>query len=212
MPTRPLPMVPLALVALTLAGCASTPARDPIPPAPRYATPVSQAPVEAGAELEAAPKFYKAGRLYVGGQPDADALDAMARDGVTMVINLRSEREMADPAFAGWGETVESMGVEYVHIPLGGSDGYEPEDVEAFNRALARCDGAALVHCASGGRARVMWTAHLIDARGYDPNAANEVVLTMGGQRSALEKLLGREMDARLGAPLPPPEDEKSPE
>lgn len=159
-----------------------------------------------GAELSAHEDFYRAGDLIFGPQPDADGFSQFKAEGVTTVINLRSNEEMADLITeAGLDETatLQATGLRYIHIPLGGDDGYAPEDVEAFANAVETAEGPVLIHCFSGGRARTMWQAYLVKHRGYSLREAEAVAATIGGTPTSLEMLLGRDVRPSLGAPLP---------
>jgi uncharacterized protein (TIGR01244 family) len=181
---------PLALFAVIVAsssmvvGCASGGGSGGAAGAekPRtYDTPVSQAWVRKGVPIPEAPGFYQAGRLFAGGQPTADDLRVMRGMGVTMVINLRSKAEMADPELRAWPRTVRSMGLDYVHVPLGEDERVEVKDVQRFFAALDDCDGAALVHCADGERVRDVWELHLMYERGYSQQRAHYFAQTLGG-------------------------------
>ncbi len=62
------------------------------------------------------------GPAYVAGQPSEDALRAMKAEGVTTIINLRTQREMDNRKAVPYDEEAlaEELGMTYVHIPLGG--------------------------------------------------------------------------------------------
>lgn len=164
--------------------------------------------VVTGAAIDGREGFYRAGSLSFGGQPAAGDFQAFRDEGVTTVINLRSRQEMADLLVeegVDEASAVQADGMRYIHLPLGGDDGYEPADVEAFAAAVESAPGPVLIHCASGGRVRTMWQAYLVKHRGYTPAAAERVAATIGGGPSALEQLLGRDMRPSLGERLPPP-------
>ncbi len=183
-------------VGLAMSGCASDRAQR------AQAGPA----VVPGTALEGREDFYRAGDLVFGPQPDAAGFEAFRADGVATVINLRSHEEMTTLlAEEGLDETstLSAQGVRYIHIPLGGDDGYEPADVEAFAAAIEGAQGPVLIHCASGGRARTMWQAYLVKHRGYTLREAEEVASTIGGTPTALEQLLGRDVRTSLGGTLP---------
>lgn len=185
----------VCLVPLLAGGCAGT------------ERPVSRGPaVVTGAPIEGSEGFFRAGALAFGPQPDPAAIESFQAMGITTVINLRSRQEMADLLTEdGLDEPslVAGGGMQYIHIPLGGEDGYEPADVAAFAAAVERAPGPVLVHCASGGRARTMWQAYLVSRRGYTPAQAETIAGTLGGAPSPLEQLLGRDVQPRLGGQLP---------
>jgi protein tyrosine phosphatase (PTP) superfamily phosphohydrolase (DUF442 family) len=83
----------------------------------------------------------------------------------------------------------------FVEIPLGGNEGYAPEDVAALKAALgSRKEGKVLLYCASGGRAMTLWIAHLVMNEGLTLEAAQERARAAGMlRRSGLERLLDRD-------------------
>lgn len=89
--------------------------------------------------------------LYCGGQPSPDQLAAFAAtcpDGC--IVNLRPAAEMGE-----WSEEslAQSLGLDYVHIPVAGPQDLSPAAVQKLAMALQQHAGkGALVHCASGQR------------------------------------------------------------
>ncbi len=111
-----------------------------------------------------------AGALQIAGQPTADALREYAANGVTTVINLRTQQEMDNRNSVPYDEAalLEELGVSYVHIPLGGPDTpYTPAAVEEFATAFEGADGKVLLHCTVAWRASHMWAAYLVKHKGY---------------------------------------------
>lgn len=158
-----------------------------------------------GSALAEPEGFYQAGTIVFGPQPDEALFLAMRDRGVGTVINLRSRQEMEDlHEETGLDEAaaIERAGMAYIHIPLGGEDGYAPGDIDAFAAAIESADGDILVHCRSGARARIMWQAYLVERRGYSLAEAAAVAKTIGERPSALERLLDREIRPRAGRPL----------
>jgi uncharacterized protein (TIGR01244 family) len=142
-------------------------------------------------------RIFKDGRVFIGGQPDADALRALPEQGITAVINLRTPKEMGDTTRVSFDEAalVDSLGLAYVQIPLGGDDHpYTPEAVDAFAEALEQHTGPVLLHCTSGGRASQLWAAYLVRHRGWDVTAAYARGEAIGIGRSAFSRLLDRKL------------------
>lgn len=111
-----------------------------------------------------------AGALQIAGQPTADALREYAANGVTTVINLRTQQEMDNRNAVPYDEAalLEELGVNYVHIPLGGPDTpYTPASVDEFAAAFEGADGKVLLHCTVAWRASHMWAAYLVKNKGY---------------------------------------------
>jgi len=108
--------------------------------------------------------FADTGPVFIGGQPTADALRGLAAQGVTTVINLRTQQEMDNRRQVPFDEAalLQELGVEYVHVPLGGPDTpYTPEAVDKVAAAIASAKGKVLLHCTIAWRASHMWAAYL---------------------------------------------------
>ncbi len=78
--------------------------------------------------------LYKDGRVYIAGQPSEGALQTFEELGVTVVVNLCTLREMEDRQRISFDEeaAVARLGMQYVHIPLGGDE--HPCTPEALDR------------------------------------------------------------------------------
>lgn len=122
-----------------------------------------------------------AGPAYIAGQPTEAALEALATDGVTTVINLRTHAEMSDPERVAFDEAekVNALGMEYVQIEQGPEGTLTPVALDAFAAAMAQAEGKVLVHCASGVRASQMWAAYLVREKGLTMEAAVAEAETM---------------------------------
>jgi uncharacterized protein (TIGR01244 family) len=96
--------------------------------------------------------------FYIAGQPDLAGLEAFAKLGGTLVINLRRSVEMDRIPFDE-DEQAEKVGLDYLAIPVSPGS-FSAEDIWAFDRAVREADGPVLVHCASGNRAAAMVAAH----------------------------------------------------
>ena len=90
-------------------------------------------------------------KLVTSGQPSVEELDAIARDGVEVVINLALHD---DPRYSLPDESgsVEARGMDYIHIPVK-FDAPTEEDLLAFFDAMEANRGRKLlVHCAANKR------------------------------------------------------------
>ena len=90
-------------------------------------------------------------KLVTSGQPSVEELDALARDGVEVVINLALHD---DPRYSLPDESgsVEARGMKYIHIPVK-FDAPSEEDLLAFFDAMEENRGRKLlVHCAANKR------------------------------------------------------------
>jgi len=139
--------------------------------------------------------LWRDGRVFIGGQPDEAALARFQKTGVTAVVNLRTTAEMDDRERVPFDESavVESLGMEYVHIPLGGDDHpYTPAAVDRFADVLQRHEGLVLLHCTVGWRASYMWSAYLVREQGFSLAAAMARGDAMAIGNLPIEGLLGR--------------------
>lgn len=117
------------------------------------------------------------GAMHVAGQPTADALREFAGNGVTTVVNLRTQQEMDNRRQVPYDEAalLEELGVTYVHIPLGGPDTpYTPAAIEQFAAAVEAAEGEVLLHCTVAWRASHLWAAYLVKHKGYSLEDAVE--------------------------------------
>jgi uncharacterized protein (TIGR01244 family) len=83
------------------------------------------------------------------GQPSAEALESLAKEGYTTVIDLRSAQE--DRGFDE-AATVEGLGMKYVSLPVSGGAGVTYENAAELDRILSETEGPVLLHCASSNR------------------------------------------------------------
>lgn len=142
-----------------------------------------------------APALHREGRLVFSAQPDEGTLRSVVSEGAGTVVNFRRESEMEGVPFDE-AAVVEGAGARYVHLPLGGSPGeepgYDPEDVDKLAEVLKNAEGDVYMHCASGGRARTIWTAYLVKYEGLSEEEAILRAQRVGQEPSALDRLLGK--------------------
>ncbi|MFT6734118.1 MAG: hypothetical protein ACJAS9_002313 [Polaribacter sp.] len=87
--------------------------------------------------------------LTTGGQPSKADLAKMAKNGVKVIVNLRTKSE-----FNKFDEkkVVESLGMKYVSIPIGDDKDFNLNNVNLLDQALADLKDPAVVYCASSNR------------------------------------------------------------
>lgn len=88
-------------------------------------------------------------RLVSSGQPDEATLRAIADEGFTAVVDLRTETE--DRGFDEQ-EAVNQMGMVYASLPISGAADVTFDNAAVLNHILANYEGRILIHCASGNR------------------------------------------------------------
>lgn len=109
--------------------------------------------------------------LLTGGQPTEADLRAAAAAGYKTVINLRPGSEMAGIDESG---QVESLGMHFISIPIGGAADLTEENARRLDRAMATSESMPMIiHCASGNRvgALLALRANLIQGK-----SANEAL------------------------------------
>lgn len=141
-------------------------------------------------------------RVTITGQPTAEQLNNLKGTN-TLVINSRTDAESSRIDF-NQQELLNQINVDYARVPMGGDNGYTPDQVAAFAAAFEAHDGPVLMHCASGGRSRTLYAAYLIEYKNFSPDRAMDVIRAMGQGPSGLEMLLGERLSIqRTGKALP---------
>jgi len=141
--------------------------------------------------------FAEVDNLYISGQPDKESLAKLKSEGLSTVINLRTEKEMSNREYVPFDEkaVVDSLGMDYINIPLGGPDSpYNNEALIKFADALTTAEGKVLLHCTVGRRASHMWAAYLIQFKGFSPDKAIEHAKAINFGEWPLEGLLGKKL------------------
>ncbi|KAA3611801.1 MAG: hypothetical protein DWQ01_06870 [Planctomycetota bacterium] len=139
--------------------------------------------------------LVQTGPLWIAGQPSEQDFERFAEEGVQLVVNLRTPAEMDNRQRVPFDEAekVRALGMEYLHIPLGGDDfPYDPDAVDRFAEALARYDTKALLHCTVAWRASHLWAAYLVRHHGWSLDQAMEHAKAINFGDLPLEGLLGR--------------------
>jgi uncharacterized protein (TIGR01244 family) len=192
-------LIPLFLVWLT--GCAGNNPFPEVAPQPETVTFLGldrSAPPDTVADVAGFKhRIHREGRVYLGGQPEPDALRTLARRGVTAVINLRTPKEMADSTKVAFDEAalVDSLGLDYVWIPLGGKEHpYTPAAVETFAATLEQHRGPVLVHCTGAGRVGHLWAAYLVRYHGFGVSEAFERGVVAGIGVPPMARMLDRDL------------------
>jgi uncharacterized protein (TIGR01244 family) len=131
------------------------------------------------------------GRITFFGQPSKEEIEAFAKAGGKVVINARTVGEM-DKLNYDEKAFVESLGMQYIHIPTsGGNFGYALRDQLA--NAIDQTDGDILFHCKSGSRAATIYALYMMDEYGLKETVAIGKSLELGmgrGMISLIERTL----------------------
>jgi protein tyrosine phosphatase (PTP) superfamily phosphohydrolase (DUF442 family) len=160
---------------------------------------LNEAPIDSVYRVEGRKDLFRSTNFYFGGQPNLETLRWLKTQGVTTIINLRSEKENKDFAETAFDEAsiAGELGMSYASIPLGDKSSYRPQAVDTFAQVLASHGGKAFIHCLSAGRATYLWMAYLVRHRGMSLDDA-----AMIGRRmkysTTLEDLLGAKISLTI--------------
>jgi uncharacterized protein (TIGR01244 family) len=199
---HPFLVAALAAFALVSGGFAGEPdAGRPAVEIDRAALPVA---VDDPAGVER--RLYRDGRVYIAGQPTAEALARFRELGVTAVVNLRGQSEMDQRESVPFDERaeLEKLGIEYVHLPIAGDEQpWRPAVVDELAAVLERHRGPVLLHCTVAWRASYVWTAYLVRHLGLPLAEAVRRGEAIGMSPDPLATLLDRPVE-RAFADEPP--------
>jgi protein tyrosine phosphatase (PTP) superfamily phosphohydrolase (DUF442 family) len=161
--------------------------------------PLSAAPIDSVYKVEGKKDCFRSTNFYFGGQPTLETLRWLKSEGVTLVVNLRSEKENKDFAETAFNEEnlVRELGMAYASIPLGDKASYRPQAVDSLALELKTHTGKAFIHCLSGGRASYMWVAYLVRHRGYSLDDAVAIAKRIK-YPTTLEDLLGAKISLSI--------------
>lgn len=107
--------------------------------------------------------------LLTGAQPGAGEWNVLAAGGVTTVINLRPDAEMAGRDEAG---EVRAAGLRYASLPVAGPADITVENARELKRLIDAADGTVIVHCASGNRVGALLALAAADSGEMTPDEA----------------------------------------
>jgi len=101
------------------------------------------------------------GDVWLASQPSEADLDAWAAAGATLVVNSRTPEETASLPF-NLQSAVESRGMRYAEMPIGGAYGADPALTPQLAELLQSAEGPVVMHCRSGTRSAHLYAAHLM--------------------------------------------------
>ena len=99
-------------------------------------------------------------RMVIGAQPTEEDLRELKEQGFGAVVNLRLPNEDAESLSPeAEAQCVRELGMEYLHIPVSGSN-FRIEQVDQFSESILALPTPAFVHCRRGMRAAVVALLH----------------------------------------------------
>lgn len=106
-------------------------------------------------------------RFYRGAQPTAEQYKALKEFGINTIIDLRKDNEDYSK------QTVESLGMKYVHIPMTGWTTKDSSVAEFLKVANDPANGKFYVHCAAGKhRTGLVGAIYRLENYGWDYDTA----------------------------------------
>ena len=198
-PTLARRLIGVGLLALPMAGAATT-------PPPTAATPAAATAPAAAPFVDRA---LRVDGVLLGPQPAAADFAALEAAGITRVISLRTAAERGTLGFDDAAAAREA-GLAYADLPIDGSGGFTPAVLDAFAKAMAEGGGDLLLHCGSGARAGQLYAAWLVRERGLSPQDAMAKVAPLGLWPLPMERMLGRPLEIGL-APVAADADPNAP-
>ena len=148
--------------------------------------------------IEGYSNLFRYQNFYLGGQPTIEELRWLKLQGVTRIINLRSEEENKVYSDYAYNEKsiAEELGFEYINIPVDGTKDYTAKKLEEISNQLSTND-KLLLHCNSAGRVTTFFMAYLIKRKGFTINKAVELGKKLR-YSNPLEQLLGIEINMEV--------------
>ena len=179
----------LVLVAMVLTGCATCRLYD--------STYYSPNKME---DLGGVPHLSGIGDVLFAGQPTEEGLSLLAQRGVKVIVNLRPDAEMQRAVNFDEAALVESLGMEYVHIPMTPST-FSAADVEQFEAVFDRRGSVwgepltMVVHCRSSNRCGGLWAAFVHEKYRFKESKAIEYGKLAGLRSESMIEAAKRVMD-----------------
>lgn len=114
---------------------------------------------------------YVNDQIITGGQPTEEQLQAAAREGFKVVINLSTLDDSR--ALPNEAELVRSLGMAYYHIPVIWQNPTE-SDFAAFEHTMSQVSGQkTLIHCAANFRVTAFYALYALKHLGWSEAEAN---------------------------------------
>ncbi len=128
------------------------------------------------------------GKVYFGGQPTQESVDALKKNGVKVVINLRRAEEMEKVDFDEK-NAVEAAGMKYVNVPMESTGLPTAESLKPLLVTLGDAkDAPVFLHCGSSNRVGGVWALYEGTQGGKSADDAIAEGKKAGLKTPALEK------------------------
>ncbi len=161
--------------------------------------PLVSAPSEI-VDWEGVPHLSRVHNVLFAGQPTEEGFRLLAERGVNVVINLRPESEMQRAIEFDEPALVESLGMDYVHIPMTPAT-FSADDVQRLQASINRPAKVAgeplrfVIHCRSSNRCGGLWAAFLHENYPFEEPEAIEYGKLAGLRSESMIEATKRVMD-----------------
>lgn len=118
---------------------------------------------------------YITPEFAIGPQISEADIEQLKAAGFASILNARPDDEIGEYMLSAEAEEIaKARGLGYAHSPTEGYEIFEPEIIDAFERALADLPKPIFSHCKTGTRSAMLWA--LVAARHRD---VEEVIATL---------------------------------
>ena len=151
-------------------------------------------------DWEGVPRLSRAWNVLLSGQPTEEGLRLLAERGVKFIVNLRPDAEMQRAVDFDEAALVESLGMEYVHIPMTPNT-FSADDVARLKAVICRPATfpaepfTLVIHCRSSNRCGALWAAFLHETYRFKEAKAIEYGMLAGLRSELMIEAAKRVMD-----------------
>lgn len=119
--------------------------------------------------IEGYKNMFQSGDYYFGGVPSLEFLRWLQSEDVTIIVNLRTEKEMEKFSEYAYDEAsmAKELGMAYFLVPLDGNKPYTKETLIEFAKVLDENPGKVFIHCGACVRVTYLIMAYLIEYQNY---------------------------------------------
>ena len=118
--------------------------------------------------------------LLTGGQPTEEQFSQAKHLGFKSIVNRRG---VGEPGTDTAPALMDTLGLDYVHIPISGPHDISVDKAKALSEALDKVSTPAIVHCASGNRVGALFAMRAFHILGESAEAAIQIGRASGMTR-----------------------------
>lgn len=149
---------------------------------------------------EGVPHLSGIGDVLFAGQLTEEGFGLLAERGVKVIVNLRPDAELQRAGDFDEAALVESLGMEYVHIPMTPTT-FSSDDVAQLQAVMNRSGAIPaerfriVIHCRSSNRCGGLWAAFLHENYRFKESKAIEYGKLAGLRSESMIEATKRVMD-----------------